>query len=328
MALSKASLFLAWTAFLPSLYAAPLLQKRSESGPHITTDFPDPSILRVGSTWYAFAGQSLYDYKSTHIQFATSTDFETWTLQPGNDMLPDLPSWVDSSKNHIWAPDINHLDDGRFLLYFSAPTYDTNAPHCIGTAISDSVDGPYTPDETSFACPADQGGAIDASGFRDADGTRYVVYKIDANSLGHGGTCNNGVEPIVPTPILIQQVESDGVTKVGDTSQLITNDSPEDGPLVEGPSLIHSGDTYYLFYSSNCFTTTNYDVAYATSSSPTSGFTKQGTLFGTGYGGLKGPGGADAAFDNSHFAFAAQKGDGRRGLYTAQITLSGYSVSA
>ena len=109
MASSKASLFLAWTAFLPSLYAAPLLQKRSESGPHITTDFPDPSILRVGSTWYAFAGQSLYDYKSTHIQFATSTDFETWTLQPGNDMLPDLPSWVDSSKNHIWAPDINHL---------------------------------------------------------------------------------------------------------------------------------------------------------------------------------------------------------------------------
>jgi beta-xylosidase len=181
---------------------------------------------------------------------------------------------------------------------------------------------------TSFACPADQGGAIDASGFRDADGTRYVLYKIDANSLGHGGVCNNGVEPIVSTPILIQQVERDGVTKIGDTFQLITNDSPQDGPLVEGPSLIHHADTYYLFYSSNCFVTTGYNVAYATSTSATSGFTKQGTLFGTGWGGLKGPGGADAAFDNSHIAFAAQKGDGRRNLYTARISLSAGNVSA
>jgi hypothetical protein len=92
--------------------------------------------------------------------------------------------------------------------------------------------------------------------------------------------------------------------------------------------MIHSGDTYYLFYSSNCFTTTNYDVAYATSSSPTFGFTKQGVLFRTGYEGLRGPGGADAAFDNSHFVFAAQLGDGRRGLYTARIMLDENSMSA
>lgn len=109
MALFISSLVLAWSTFLLFSSAAPILQKRSESGPHITTDFPDPSILRVGNTWYAFAGQSLYDYKDTHIQIATSTDFETWTLQPGNDMLPDLPSWVDPSKKHVWAPDINLL---------------------------------------------------------------------------------------------------------------------------------------------------------------------------------------------------------------------------
>jgi beta-xylosidase len=219
-------------------------------------------------------------------------------------------------------------DDGRFLLYFSAPTYHPGAPHCIGTAISETIDGPYIPSEVSFACPFDQGGAIDASGFRDGDGTRYVVYKLDANSLGLGGSCNNGVGPVISTPILIQEVERDGVSKIGDFHQIITNDSPEDGPLVEGPSMIHSGDTYYLFYSSNCFTTLNYDVAYATSSSPTSGFTKQGNLFSSDDRGLKGPGGADAAFDNSHFVFAAQQGDGRRSLYTARLMLDGDSVSA
>lgn len=219
-------------------------------------------------------------------------------------------------------------DDGRFLLYFSAPTYFSDSPHCIGTAISHTIDGPYIPSEETFVCPYDQGGAIDASGFRDGDGTRYVLYKLDTNSLGFGGTCKNGIEPVISTPILIQRVESDGVSKIGEAIQLITNDSPEDGPLVEGPSMIHSGDTYYLFHSSNCFTTTKYDVKYATSSSPTSGFTKQGILFSTGYRGLRGPGGADADFDNCHFIFAAQLGDGRRGLYTAKIMLDGDSVSA
>lgn len=109
MTLFKTALVLTYTTLLKHSFTAPLIHKRSESGPHITTDFPDPSILRVGDTWYAFAGQSLYDYTSTHIQFATSTDFETWTLEPANDMLPDLPSWVDASKNHVWAPDINQL---------------------------------------------------------------------------------------------------------------------------------------------------------------------------------------------------------------------------
>lgn len=226
------------------------------------------------------------------------------------------------------SPSDKKQDDGRFLLYFSAPTYYPGAPHCIGTAISPTIDGPYIPSVEAFTCPYDQGGAIDTSGFRDGDGTQYVVYKLDANSLGFSGTCNNGIKPIISTPILIQQVESDGVSKIGEAIKLITNDSPEDGPLVEGPSMIHSGDTYYLFYSSNCFTTTNYDVKHATSSSPTSGFTKQGVLFSTGYRGLRGPGGADAAIDNCHFIFAAQLGDGGRGLYTARIMLDGDSVSA
>jgi beta-xylosidase len=110
MILSLPSLVLACIALLQSSSTAPLPPPNpSEFGPHITTDFPDPSLLSVGDTWYAFAGQSLYDYTSTHIQIAISIDFKIWTLQPGNDMLPILPGWVDASKNHVWAPDINQL---------------------------------------------------------------------------------------------------------------------------------------------------------------------------------------------------------------------------
>lgn len=199
----------------------------------------------------------------------------------------------------------------------------------MGTATSSSITGPYTASSTPFTCPTSQGGAIDASGFRDKDGSRYVLYKIDANSLGHGGSCGNSVAPILSTPILIQPVSSDGVTKVGDAVQILTNDS-DDGPLVEAPSLIRdSAGEYVLFFSSGCFADGTYDTKYATSISPTGGFARGGTLLQSGSFGLSGPGGLDASFDAVHVVFHAlsSANDGRRFFYTGTISESGDSVS-
>lgn len=111
-------------------------------------------------------------------------------------------------------------DDGSFVMYFSATTTQDLSKHCIGAATSPTIEGPYTPINGTIACPIDQGGAIDASGFKDwemrgsgwgpgagplsnstssnstddsytgspawsnggAGGQRYVVYKVDGNS--------------------------------------------------------------------------------------------------------------------------------------------------
>lgn len=66
------------------------------------------------------------------------------------------------------------------MLYFSASRNDKL--HCTGVATSDSIEGPYTARADPWACPLDQGGAIDASGFLDSDGSRYVTYKIDVSA--------------------------------------------------------------------------------------------------------------------------------------------------
>lgn len=319
------------TLLAPSTFAAPI--KRSESGPHTSTDFPDPAILNVDGTWWAFGTQSQFDNTNIHTQIASSSDFSTWSVLEGQDALPNLPSWVDASNPLVWAPDINVLADGTFLIYFSATTNTAGdgAFHCVGTATSSSITGPYTAASEPFVCPTDQGGAIDASGFVESDGTRYVLYKIDGNSLGHGGSCNNGVDPIVSTPIMIQPVAADGVTKQGSATQILSNIA-EDGPLVEAPSLIYAADgTYYLFYSSGCFSDGSYTQKYATSSSPTSAFVRgsNDVLLQSGSFGLSGPGGLDAALDGSHVAFHAlsSAGDGRRFLYTGTITESGSTVT-
>jgi beta-xylosidase len=63
-------------------------------------------------------------------------------------------------------------------MYFSATLKGSNArTHCVGTALSTTITGPYTSSSQIFACPKSEGGAIDPDGFRDLDGTRYVTYK-------------------------------------------------------------------------------------------------------------------------------------------------------
>lgn len=181
------------------------------------------------------------------------------------------------------------------MLYFSASRNDKL--HCTGVATSDSIEGPYTARADPWACPLDQGGAIDASGFLDSDGSRYVTYKIDVsaraqislqprpssaatinihadpvscnkgNAIGGGGICGNTEDPIQPTPILQQKVAGNGIDKIGNAYQVLGR-SAADGPVVEAPSIAKLPDgRYVLFFSSNCFYTPEYDVTYAIANS-------------------------------------------------------------
>jgi arabinan endo-1,5-alpha-L-arabinosidase len=58
------------------------------SNPVLDRDFPDPDVLNVDGTYYAFATNS----GSSNIQAAESTDLVHWTMLP--DALPQLPAWA------------------------------------------------------------------------------------------------------------------------------------------------------------------------------------------------------------------------------------------
>jgi beta-xylosidase len=207
------------------------------------------------------------------------------------------------------------------VLYFAATTNWNSEMHCIGTAVSSSINGPYQPSDQVFACDDQRGGSIDPSGFVDpATGARYVVYKIDGNSLGDGGPCRNEFTKL-PTPIMLQQVGDDGVSLVGGPIQILDR-SDLDGPLIEAPSLAVIGGQYYLFFSSNCWNTDLYDVSFAVADSVSGPYTKRGPMLLTGDMGLSGPGGAGVSPDGNFIAFhAGPVGD--RSMYTAQVQYNG-----
>lgn len=286
----------------------------------INSNFPDPSLLFHEHTWYAYATNAAAGIinsdwrllqipaRSQHIQLATSIDFIHWELKT-IDPLPETGDWVIQGKTHatslepslsraaVWAPSvIIRPSDKKYILYYSA---NSNGPtrsrygvstHCIGAAVRNSPVGPFKPMRRSLACPFEKGGAIDPYGFIDSDNSIYVLYKINGNSIGHGGLCGNTVNPIVPTPLMLQRMMSDGLTPEGEPIQILDR-TDADGPLIEAPAMISDKGTYYLFYSSGCTASPTYDVMYATAKNIGGPYTRAtGSLLSNGSWGLEAPG--------------------------------------
>ncbi|KAK3070340.1 hypothetical protein LTR53_010644 [Teratosphaeriaceae sp. CCFEE 6253] len=309
------------------------IAKRSIAGASIGgVNFPDPSILQTeDGRWYAFATRTIGT--GVHIQAARSADFETWDIVTNEDgtaydALPDLPAWIYNVAPNTWAPDVVQIADGTFVMYYSATTASDARFHCVGAATALNVLGPYTASPEPMFCPLDKGGGIDASGFEDA-GQRYVVYKVDGNSIGRGGRCGNAHEPFVPTPLILQPVAADGVTLRGGATTLLDHVGSSDEGIVEAPALMKSGSTYFLFFSTGCYMDGRYTLHYATSRSITGPFTRaQLPLLQSDPRGLISPGGADVQADGQHILFhAASPAGTARALYQAKISVSGDVVS-
>lgn len=251
--------------------------------PVINRDFPDPDLLQVGDTYYAYATNS----GVAHVQGAKSDDLIVWDLVTG--VLPAMPLWA--RAGFTWAPEVTTWDDGQsFVMYFTARD-DASDKQCIGTATSTSPEGPFLSDaEAALICQLDQGGSIDASAFRDDDGTPYLLWKNDGNCCGYD------------VYLYLQQVSPDGLSLVGEPVRLLTNDQPWEGTLIEAPTLWKHDGRYYLFYSANSYAGADYAIGYAVADTITGPYTKplSEPLFATdfGVGAAIGPGGQDIVLDD------------------------------
>lgn len=217
--------------------------------PVITVNFPDPFIMEVDGTYYAYSTNS----NSRNVPVATSTDLVNWKIV--RDVMPALAPWVKLSRSDVWAPEIIRVED-KYLLYYTARSKETGI-QSIGLAISDSPMGPFRDtSDKPFIAQDDEGGSIDANPFRDADGTLYLYWKNDGNDRS------------LPTYIYGQQLSPDGLTLIGEPVRLVTNDQPWKGPLVEAPTMWLRDGKYYMFYSANFFASEKYAVGYAICESP------------------------------------------------------------
>ncbi len=247
--------------------------------PVYADDFPDPSILVVGSTYWAYSTGSA----GRNLQAMSSLDLKTWTTPV--DPLPVLASWALSG--HTWAPDVLPLAGG-FLMYYTARD-GTSGRQCVSVAFSSDPAGPFTDSSSGpLVCQVDRGGSIDASPVVTSAGT-YLVWKSDDNALGRR------------THLWSQQLSGDGRSLVGSRSLLLSADAPWQRSIVEGPSMVEVGGLHYLFYGANAWNSASAAIGYAWCISPlgpcinASILTPWMTSHGNGYG----PSGPDVFFDAS-----------------------------
>ncbi len=209
-------------------------------------DFPDPSVLLVGTTYWAYSTGSA----GRNLQVMSSPDLRTWTTPV--DPLPVLPSWARPA--HTWAPDILPLG-GAFLMYYTVRDRASDR-QCISVAVSSAPAGPFTdPSSGPLVCQLGSGGSIDASPVATSAGT-YLVWKSDENALG------------LRTRLWSQQLSGDGRSLIGPRSQLLSADAPWQGSVIEGPSMVEAGGVYYLFYGANAWESADAGIGYAWCISP------------------------------------------------------------
>lgn len=185
-------------------------------------DNPDPSVVKIGDTYYASATTSNW---APAFPVYASKDLKTWHVK--GHVFTKLPKWADY---YFWAPEITY-DNGKVYIYYAAHKGDGNL--CVGVASADKPEGPYT-DHGPLIC--EEAGSIDAFPIRDENGKLYLVWKEDANSVNK------------PTPIWAMELAEDRSKLIGEKVKLFYNDVDWEANVVEGVSMIRHGQYYYAFY--------------------------------------------------------------------------------
>jgi hypothetical protein len=257
-----------------------VIQGLLDGSPIFSGDFADPYVLHTPTALYAFATSTLASpyAKAANIPVIALAGGSDFTGHYLGDAIPKLPSWT--VPDFQWGPSVWARPDGTYVLYYSTPattylacqaatkpagcvkkTDGWGNAQCISRATSTNPAGPYVDDSTSaFICPAD-GGAIDPSIFVD-NGSPWLLWKTD------GDCCN------LPSTISIQPLTPDGLAVAGPPTVLLGATQPWEGGIVEGPSMIESDGTYWLFYSANQWGTPDYGIGVARCATVTGPCTK------------------------------------------------------
>ena len=162
--------------------------------PQILVGYGDPAVFKDGDDyWLVCTSNDAADA----FPILHSTDLENW--EPCGFVFPSTsePIWAAKGRNtaDFWAPEMRRVDE-EFWLAFTARQA-TNAL-AIGLARAPSPLGPWVDNgaplitgepvnTTGLGYGANQpqmsGGVIDSHLFIDADGSRYLFWKDDTNSI-------------------------------------------------------------------------------------------------------------------------------------------------
>ena len=215
-------------------------QEATYRNPVIAGDYPDPTVIRVGDTYYAAGTSSEW---APPYRLYESKDLVNWTyLGP---LFKDKPSWTMGS---YWAPELFYRN-GTFYVYYTARR-SSDRKSFIGVATTRDIRQGFTDHGLIIEWTNE---AIDAF-VNEFNGRLYITWKA------YGLDRDKNIE------ILGSELTDDGLKLKGDVFTLIEAEREGwEAGGAEGQCLIQHGDYIYMFYSGNtcCGPRCNYQTGVA-----------------------------------------------------------------
>lgn len=264
----------------------------------------DPSIIRQGSTWYAFSTDVAGFPTSGSLPIHCSTDKVNWTLC-GSVFPQGVPAWIRRQVPGViglWAPDVSYFN-GQYHIYYNASVlYSQRTVIALATNTTlDPVDPAYKWVDRGAVFGSQDGddfNALDPNILVDADSSVWMTY-----GSYWGGIKQQRIDPAT------------GMLMTGDSmrySLAMRPGTPDDA--IEGASLVRHGSFYYLFVSmDHCCGQTlaedDYKQAVGRSKSPHGPFVDEagtpmmdggGTVLLKGNAAWNAPGGGTAYLDDTN----------------------------
>ncbi len=198
------------------------------SNPVLAGFHADPSLLRVGDTYY-IANSTFEWYPGVEIY--QSKDLADWehVISPLSERrLLDMTGC--SSSCGVWAPCLSWADGVFYLIYTNVQSWNAgpwkDTPNFLTTARS--IEGPWS--DPVFL----NSSGFDPSLFHDDDGRHYLV-NMEWDYRKTGGYQFTG--------ILLQEYDVSQKHLIGETRKIFTGTALQ---LVEGPHLYKRNGWYYL----------------------------------------------------------------------------------
>lgn len=188
----------------------------------------DPTVLKEND-------HSFYVYCTNTWQALHSADLVNWTKCDQN-LFEKRPSFVTGSGVSVWAPDIEKIGD-KYVLYYAMSAMGKPENAAIGTAYSDSPQGPFKLDKS-----------------RDGKGLLFTSKEIDVrNSIDPCFFEEDGKKWLFWgsfNGIYAVQLSDDGMNVLnGDLEAAKKNKVKIAGTAFEAPYICKRGDYYYMFAS-------------------------------------------------------------------------------
>ena len=237
-------------------------QEFTYRNPVIAGDFPDPTVILVGDTYFAAGTSSEW---APPYRLYESKDLINWTYLGG--LFKEMPEWTMGS---YWAPELFY-HNGTFYAYYTARRL-SDRKSFVGVATTRDIRQGFTDHGVIVEWTNE---AIDAFVI-ELDGRLYITWK--AYGLDQG----KDVE------ILCSELSEDGLKIKGEVFSLIKADAGGwEAGAIEGQCLVKHGGYIYMFYAGNacCGARCNYQTGVARARSihgPWEKYTENPIMYGGG----------------------------------------------